>query len=164
MKRLLIMLVFISIACNSKVDYSPRKINFDRDVCAVCKMGLTDQRYSAQAINKFGEVYWFDDIGCLVELMQTDKWKTWGGDSAKIYIGNGKTGEWLNARKAYYYYGKEETPMGYGYVAVPENKGDSLYTFTEVVKRISQGKTSREKYLEEYNLLKEKKDSLKEKE
>ena len=156
MKKAVIVLLFLFYACNSKVDYSPREINFDRDVCAVCKMGLTDQRYSAQAINKYGEVLWFDDIGCLVEMMHSEQWKKWGGDSAKVYIGNSKTGKWLDARKAFYRYGKEETPMGYGYGALPANEGDSLYTFQEVIKKISEGQTVREKYLEEYNLLKEK--------
>ena len=150
---LVIGLLFpLLFACNQKTDYSPRKINFDRDDCVVCRMGLTDQKYSAQAINRFGEVFWYDDLGCLVEHTKMKEWKTWGGDSAKIYIGNCETGKWIDARKAWYRFG-DKTPMGYGYGAL-EEKTDSLFDFKTTVKKILNGETAREKFLKEYKMLK----------
>jgi len=150
---LLLSLIFsLLFACNRKVDYSPRKINFDRDDCYVCRMGLTDQKYSVQAINKYGEVFWYDDLGCLVEHIKMAEWKTWGGDSAKIYVGNCETGKWIEAKKAWYRFG-DKTPMGYGYGAL-EEKSDSLFDFDTTVKRILNGETSREKFLKEYKMLK----------
>ncbi len=154
MKRKLIPLFLVFLfACSSGPDYSPRKINFDRDVCAMCKMGLTDQKYSVQAINNYGEVLWFDDIGCLVEMMKTDKWKNFAKDSVKIWIGDAETGKWIDATKAYYRFG-DRTPMGYGYGALENKTADSLFTFDETVKRIEEGETMREEFLKEHKMMK----------
>ncbi len=153
MKKYLIFILLVLFACSSQPDYSPRKINFDRDVCAMCKMGLTDQKYSVQAINKYGEVMWFDDIGCLFEMMKTGKWKKFAKDSVKIWIGDAETGKWIDATKAYYRFG-DRTPMGYGYGALEKNIGDSLFTFEQVRQRIEEGKTMREEFLKEHNMMK----------
>jgi len=145
------------LACNTKTNFEPRDINFDRDACYVCNMGLTDQRYNAQAINEFGEVHWYDDIGCLVEEMNGEEWAGWKGDTTKFYIGDASKGNdptnWIDAEKAYYDYGNH-TPMGYGYSAYlepPEN--DAVFSFNEVIKRINKGYTMRESYLQEKMLM-----------
>ena len=146
-KTLLITLLLAAMACNRSVDQSPREINFDRDVCINCLMGLADQKYSAQAINKYGDVIWFDDLGCLVQYMDTEDWKRFDGESAQMWIGDCETGEWLDVKKAWYRYG-DRTPMGYGYGAL-KNKADSTYDFETVVKRIHEGKTMREDFIKE---------------
>lgn len=154
---LLGVLLLIS-SCNPKTDFKPQDINFDRDVCYVCKMGLTDQRYNAQAINEFGEVHWYDDIGCLAEEMRdTDTWLNWKGNKVKFWIGDAGKGNdpsnWIDAEAAYYDYGKH-TPMGYGYSAFAEKPdADSIYIFSEVIQRINEGKTMRQGFLEEKKML-----------
>jgi copper chaperone NosL len=145
--------VTLIFACAQKTDFSPRSINFDRDVCYVCKMGLTDQRYNAQAINQWGEVHWYDDIGCLVEEMNGDEWDKWCGEEVHFWIGDVSKGNvkdnWIDAQKAFYDYGKH-TPMGYGYSAYAEQPDDEeVYTFEQVIKRINRGETMREDYLKE---------------
>jgi nitrous oxide reductase accessory protein NosL len=147
-KILFISTLLLAFACNSKVDYSPREINFDRDVCYVCRMGLTDQRYNAQAINEYGEVHWYDDLGCLVEEMDGKDWETWGGEKAQLWIGDAETGEWIDARKAWYRYG-DHTPMGYGYAALKEKTADSLFDFSTTLKRIRSGISMREAFIKE---------------
>jgi copper chaperone NosL len=147
------LFLILLFACAPKTDFQPRKINFDRDVCYVCKMGLTDQRYNAQAINEFGEVHWYDDIGCLVEEMNDQEWERWKGQEVRFWIGDASGGNvednWIDAEKAFYDYGKH-TPMGYGYSAYAERPAEGdVYTFREVIKRINQGYTMRESYLKE---------------
>lgn len=149
---LIVLLTFI-LACAPKTDFAPRAINFDRDVCYVCKMGLTDQRYNAQAINEYGEVHWYDDIGCLVEEMNGEEWPRWRGDTVRFWIGDVSKGNvednWIDAEKAFYDYGKH-TPMGYGYSAFAERPPEvEVFTFREVIQRINDGKTMRESYLKE---------------
>jgi copper chaperone NosL len=160
MKKIIALIVFLSVfsSCKREVDFSPRDINFDRDVCYICLMGLTDQRYNAQAINEYGEVHWYDDIGCLAEEMRSvSSWNEWKGSKVKFYVGDASKGNdpsnWIDAEAAYYDYGKH-TPMGYGYSAYLEKpEADSIYTFNEVIKRINEGKTMREAFIQEKMLM-----------
>jgi copper chaperone NosL len=162
MKKIVIIFLFLTLlnACKKEQDFSPRDINFDRDVCFVCLMGLTDQRYNAQAINEFGEVHWYDDIGCLAEEMRSEEtWNQWKGDTVKFWVGDASKGNdpsnWIDAEKAYYDYGKH-TPMGYGYSAYavkPDLDADSIYTFEQVLYRINEGLTMREDFIQEKMLM-----------
>ncbi len=151
-KTILILTILIAYACNTEVDQSAKEINYDRDICVNCLMGLAEQEYTAQAINEYGEVIWFDDIGCLVEYAKTDNWKKWGGENAKAWIGNCETGKWIDAYSAFYRFG-DRTPMGYGYGALKENLGDTLFDYKTTVKRIEAGKTMREEFIKEKKMM-----------
>jgi len=159
MKKLTLLLGFLILlsSCKQQVTYEARDINFDRDVCYVCLMGLTDQRYNAQAVNEFGEVHWYDDIGCLAEEMRSvETWNQWKGNKVKFWIGDASKGNdpsnWIDAETAYYDYGKH-TPMGYGYSAYTDKPEGQLYTFNEVLQRINDGKTMREDFIQEKMLM-----------
>ncbi len=153
MKKLIgVFTVIFALACNMEVDQSAREINYDRDICVNCLMGLAEKGYTAQAVNEYGEVLWFDDLGCLVEYAKTDDWKKWGGENAKAWIGDCETDEWIDAYKAFYRYG-DRTPMGYGYGALKENLGDSLYDYQTTVDRINAGETMREDFIKETKML-----------
>ncbi len=151
-----IILLFSS--CKQTTTYEARDINFDRDVCHVCLMGLTDQRYNAQSVNEFGEVHWYDDIGCLAEEMRdTNTWNNWKGNKVKYWIGDASKGNdpsnWIDAEIAFYDYGKH-TPMGYGYSAYAEKpEVENIYTFNKVLVRINEGKTMRENFIQEKMLM-----------
>ena len=148
MKKIVLLLIVINaFACNREVDYSAREINWDRDICVTCLMGLAEKEYSVQAINDRGKVIWFDDLGCLIEYMDYPEWERFNGDQSKIYIGHCETGEWIDARKAWYRYG-DKTPMGYGYGAL-DIKGDSTYDFQTTIDRIHAGITMRKAFLDE---------------
>ncbi|MEN8249018.1 MAG: hypothetical protein ABFS32_08805 [Bacteroidota bacterium] len=160
MKRILIITLAVGLlaSCGQKDDFAPREIDFSRDVCFVCYMGLTDQRYNVQAINQWGEVHWYDDIGCLAEEMRgVELWSEWKGDTVRYWIGDAskenEKSNWIDAEKAYYDYGKH-TPMGYGYSAYEvEPDEDSIYDFDQVILRINEGKTMRESYIQEKMLM-----------
>ncbi len=156
MKRILLLSLVLTgilmFSCNREPDYSPRIINYERDICAQCLMGIADSLWAVQAINSHGDVLWFDDIGCLHEYMKTPNWKTFKDDGkVKIWVGNTEKGGWIDAEKAYYNFGRH-TPMGYGYSAV-STPNDTTFTFDEVMKRIDEGKTMREKFLEKHKMM-----------
>jgi len=158
MKKILLFgILLIAISCNKEVDFKPQAINFDRDACHVCKMGLTDQRFNVQAMNEYGEVWFYDDIGCLAEEMRdTENWNKWKGNKVKFWIGDYDAGNvktnWIDAEKALYAYGIH-TPMDYGYTAHTHKQKEQTFTFVETLKRIDEGKTRRENYIQENKLM-----------
>jgi nitrous oxide reductase accessory protein NosL len=160
MKKILFIfgLLIALSACNNEVSFEPKAINFDRDDCHICLMGLTDQRYNAQAINEFGEVRFYDDIGCLAEdLRAKEQWEKWKGSKVVFWIGDaGKENEpsnWIDAKKAFYDYGKD-TPMGYGYSAYAvKPNAKEVFTFDEVLERIDAGKTMREAFIKKKKMM-----------
>ena len=152
MKKLfLIPILLITISCSNQADQSPRKINWDRDVCANCLMGMADQNYSVQSINQYGDVIWFDDLGCLVEYMKSPDWERFDGKSAVSWVGNCETGEWIKVEDAWYRFG-DRTPMGYGYGAL-SSKSDSTFDYNTTVNRIEAGKTMREAFIKEKKMM-----------
>ncbi len=156
MKKIVIIfmvsLVALVISCSQEPDYSPRTVNYERDICAQCLMGIADSLWAVQAINAQGDVLWFDDIGCLFEYMQSDNWKKFvNNQKVQLWVGDSENGGWIDAQKAYYNFGKH-TPMGYGYSAVPV-ANDSTFTFDQIQKRIKEGKTMRESFLKEHKMM-----------
>ncbi|SFV63983.1 Nitrous oxide reductase maturation protein, outer-membrane lipoprotein NosL [hydrothermal vent metagenome] len=139
---LLLTLSFTILSLNGcdkkKVSTQPAEIHWDRDMCARCVMVVSDRKNTTQVINpQTGKVYVFDDIGCMV-LWFHDKQIPWK-DKAVIWITDAKTGEWIDARKAFYDT-NNITPMAYGFVAHKSKddiaKGEEIIDFNEVVKRV----------------------------
>ncbi|HIP18627.1 MAG TPA: hypothetical protein EYG78_04750 [Sulfurovum sp.] len=92
-----------------------QEVHWDRDMCERCKMVTSDRYHSVQVINpKTGRSYMFDDIGCALLWFDEEKiaWK----EQAKVWITDAKTGEWIDAREAFYDAGNV-TPMAYGFSA-----------------------------------------------
>lgn len=143
--------LLIATACTRTVDQSPREINFDRDICVNCLMGLADQKFSAQSINQRNEVIWYDDLGCLIEYMNSPDWAKYGGDEAVSYIGDAETGQWVRVEDAWYVYGVD-TPMGYGYAAYADFC-EGAFDFETTRKRIEDGTTMREDFLKKKKML-----------
>lgn len=151
-KSITFLLVTILVSCTGEVDYSPREINWDRDICELCLMGLAEKEYSAQAINERNDVIWFDDIGCLIQYRKGEDWKRWKGDGeVRMWVGHCETGEWIDVEKAWYRFG-DRTPMGYGYGALKE-KQDSTWNFETLIERIDAGLTKREEFLKNKKML-----------
>lgn len=124
--------------CDTKIDINPKKVHWDRDMCERCRMVLSDRKFSAQAINPDnGRKYVFDDVGCVILWFKENNisWK----DKAVIWVNDTRTGEWIDARKAFYDV-TNITPMGYGFGAHAKKediKADQeIIDFEEVTKRV----------------------------
>ncbi len=149
MKKLVLIIGFVLVslnACKHDVNFEPKPINYDRDVCYVCKMGLDNPKYNVQAINENGKIRWYDDIGCLAEDFRDGDFDKWIGNKYKIWIGDADTGKWIDAEKAWYRFG-DDTPMGYGYGAVKEKSESAKFDFKTTLKRIDDGKTKRAEFI-----------------
>lgn len=132
---LLLVVLFLS-GCEKKITTELHGVHWDRDMCARCAMVVSDRKHTVQAINpKDGRSYMFDDIGCTVLWFHDEKIE-WN-KKAILWITDAKSGEWIDAKKAYYT-SENVTPMVYGFLAY-KNKPDTqneIIDFDEVSKRI----------------------------
>jgi len=124
--------------CQERSKTDVAEVHWDRDMCARCVMVVSDRQNTAQVRDpKTGKTYMFDDIGCTILWFQEENitWK----DQAIIWITDLKTGEWINARTAFYDTGNV-TPMAYGFSAHKTKesikKGEKIIDFTEVTRQV----------------------------
>jgi hypothetical protein len=103
-------------------------------------MVVSDRKNTTQAINpQTNKVYMFDDIGCMVLWFDEEKipWR----DKAVIWITDVDTGEWIDARKAFYDT-ENITPMAYGFSAHKTKEaikeGQEIIDYNEVVRRVKE--------------------------
>lgn len=107
-------------ACGDGDKSGPEDAHFDRDMCELCSMYISDPRFAAEV--RGGEkmkLYKFDDIGCAINWLNDQEWAN--DEATEIWVANyTSTREkmiWLDAREARYV-GGEISPMDYGLKAV----------------------------------------------
>lgn len=84
------------------------------DMCALCKMAISEKQYAAEFINRDGDVFKFDDIGCMANYVAEKKVE----DVAAYYVVDLDSKQWLKAEEANFVSSpKFHTPMGGGMVA-----------------------------------------------
>lgn len=119
MKRLLsILLILVIMAgCSNEQSFEPVEIDPEVDVCEVCNMSLSNEAYVTQLFSKDGDVFLFDDIGCMFEYVEKDK--QIARDNIEVeYVRDLKTLDWIEVDKAYYVYNPDFwTPMAFGIVS-----------------------------------------------
>ncbi|MDD2653134.1 MAG: hypothetical protein PHX44_08815 [Sulfurimonas sp.] len=135
---LLSLFALLFLGCEEKVAGGPAKIHWDRDMCDRCVMVLSDRKNTVQLQNPTTKkVHKFDDIGCMVLWFEEEKIDF--KDSVKIWITDAITGEWIDARSAFYS-SENVTPMAFGYSAHASKQsikeGVEILTYDEVVKKI----------------------------
>ena len=124
--------------CEKKDPTEMHGVHWDRDMCVRCKMVVSDRHHAVQVINtENGRSYMYDDIGCVV-LWFDDEKIDWA-PKAKIWITDIATGQWIDARTAFYDT-HNITPMAYGFGAHENNStikaGEEIIGYEEVSKRI----------------------------
>jgi len=133
----LLLLLLIAIGCDKKEIGSVEKMHWDRDMCERCKMAISDRKFGFEIIDpNTGKAYKFDDIGCGILWLDEEKipWQ----DKAIMWVTDAKTGEWIDAKKAYYT-DDSITPMAYGFAAYSDKtkpKDKKLHDFNYVKKMI----------------------------
>lgn len=138
-KRLLpLVAISLFLGCQDSPKNGPAKIHWDRDMCDRCVMVLSDRKNSAQLQHPTtNKVYKFDDIGCMV--LWFDEENIDFKDTAKIWVTDSKSGEWIDARSAFYT-SENVTSMAFGFSAHVSKElikeGEEILTYDEVVKKI----------------------------
>jgi copper chaperone NosL len=79
------------------------------DMCAFCKMAISEKPYAAEFLNQGGDAFKFDDIGCLANQLKTRQNRS---DIAAFFVVDYDSGQWVNAEQAYFVRSEEfKTPM-----------------------------------------------------
>ena len=139
MKFLISLFLVLSFsACEKKDKSGVAKVHWDRDMCARCVMVVSDRHNTTQVKNPdTGKKYMFDDIGCMALWFDEEniQWR----DRAIVWITDVNTGEWIDAKKAFYDT-ENITPMAYGFSAHKTKdtikKGQEIIDYNEVIKRV----------------------------
>ena len=142
-RNLLILAIYFSLlaiftGCEARSKTDVVKVHWDRDMCSRCVMVVSDRKNTTQVRNsKNGKKYMFDDIGCTVLWFQEEKieWR----NQAIIWITDVNTGEWIDARMAFYDT-ENITPMAYGFSAHKTKntikEGQEIVNFDELSRRV----------------------------
>lgn len=77
----------------------PATLDTRTDLCAYCRMPVSNQRYAAQIVVPGEDPRFFDDIGCLSNFIQRN---TAPARSTTAYVADHRTGEWVSAATAIY--------------------------------------------------------------
>lgn len=108
------------MSCSEEPKTGPTKVTFDRDVCERCRMLISDRFHVAQVRGgELQQAYKFDDVGGAVLWLEEQTWKD--DEKTEVWVANHKTGEWLNAKNAWYVR-ENHTPMNYGFSAEAEQR------------------------------------------
>jgi copper chaperone NosL len=115
-------------ACSEKV-LVPVEIE-PSDMCAFCKMAISEKRYAAEFIDKQGEACKFDDFGCLRNYAHS---KQMSQSDAAWFAIDFQTKQWLNAEHASIVQSTQfKTPMNGRMVALGERtRAEQLASQTE---------------------------------
>ncbi len=97
----------------------PRPVDIEpADVCASCKMAISEARYAAELIDSEDRVFKFDDIGCMLRFARERNMIGSAPSRVHIFVHNYGGRDWLEAGKAHYVKSPEiPSPMASGLVA-----------------------------------------------
>jgi nitrous oxide reductase accessory protein NosL len=130
---------FLFLGCEKKINKNLHEVHWDRDMCELCKMVVSERKYAVQAVNiKSGRSFMFDDLGCAVLWFEENKLPL---TDINIFISDVKSGEFIDAKKAWYDT-NSRTPMDYGFGAYKhKDKSKKFIDFEEARLKILRGET-----------------------
>ena len=100
----LLLLPLWLAGCSDSPQTGPVPVHFDRDICARCRMVLSDPRFVAEVRWFPGEgrsrVEKFDDIGCAVLWLEEQPFRD--DPRTEIWVVDHRSRDWIDARRAYY--------------------------------------------------------------
>jgi hypothetical protein len=109
---------------------------FDRVACAFCRMHVGEPRFAAQVQTARGDVWDYDDPGCLVEhLLDADP------EIHAIWFHHLHEERWVAAERAAFV-AVQPTPMGFGFGAVDAGAPDAI-SFAELRARVRAQREAR---------------------
>lgn len=112
-----ILLVSGILACG-KSEVKPVDL-YKEDICAYCKMAISDRMFAGEIVKEDGEAFKFDDLGCLRAFVR----KEGGPKGMRLFFRAMEKDEWIKAESATLVKATMiQSPMGSGMIAFSERK------------------------------------------
>jgi len=113
MRGILLAILLATAACGHE---KPKPVEIDAgEMCASCKMAISQKKYAAEFIDKDGAAIKFDDIGCMIRFIKEHEVKI---NVEAYFVVDYTTHSWLDARSATYVRSSAlPSPMGSGLAA-----------------------------------------------
>lgn len=117
----------LAVACSALLacQPAPEPIHFGEDICASCRMTISDPRFGAELVTRKGRVYKFDDLACLFTfehsgvISAADIHSRWVIDFAQ-------PGELRRVEECVFVYAPDlHSPMGLNVYATAQGHSDS---------------------------------------
>ncbi len=126
LNSLKILLILIIIVLLQSCQSSPEKIDYGKDICTECNMGIVERGYGAELISSKGKVYKFDSIECLANYYSKNKSK----GVASLWVTDfADNKNFIPAEKARYIKNDRiHSPMGLNVLAVKTKKEEESIT------------------------------------
>ncbi len=139
--RLAAMLVSLALCASAGLacvaEDVPATLVLDREVCAQCRMLISEPGFAAQYRSAQGETFFFDDPGCLL-LHRADRpdhepVRAWfeAADARGVL-------EWVAAESVGFGESERPTPMGYGLRAELWQPSSQLLTLASALEHVQQ--------------------------
>ncbi len=123
MKRALLLAVLCLAACRSE---RPSFVEIESsDMCAYCKMAISEKRYASELIDEEGGVLKFDDLGCMFRML---KERSPQAQPSAFFVVDYERRTWLDASQGHFV--KSEvfhSPMGSGLIALGDRAKAEAY-------------------------------------
>jgi copper chaperone NosL len=104
-----VLALALSSACRRGA-VEPAQVDTHADVCARCRMAVSDRRFAGQLAAPGEEPRFFDDVGCLGEYLRQHPTLPAG---TVAFVADHRTGAWVRASRAVFTKRDTlETPMG----------------------------------------------------
>ena len=116
MYRLIVLTAFLCTAllgCGPHGRETYPKISYGRDLCSECRMIILDPKFTATFSDVDGEIFKFDDIGCMRVYEDRNHPKV-----KLMWVRDYESQQWLDGSKAFFVLSESlATPMGHGIAA-----------------------------------------------
>jgi copper chaperone NosL len=127
---LLLTVLFVSGCSSSATRAVPIQ---PEDMCSYCRMAISTKQFAAELITSDEKVFKFDDIGCMLNFIDTNHS---GRKIAELYVADFNSVKWIPAEQAHYVTtDKVQTPMNGNFLAF-ENAKDASATATKYQGRL----------------------------
>ena len=114
-----LILTLVANAGCQKAAVEPAAIAAE-DICGYCRMAISEKQYAAQFVDRDGEAFKFDDIGCMIEHLKA---RISRADIAAYFVVDFESRSWLKAEDAALVRSKKiKTPMGFNIVAFKDRE------------------------------------------
>ena len=116
-----LLLLLVAAGCGSG-EIKPVEI-YAEDICSSCRMAISERSFASEIITAQGEVFKFDDLGCLEKFRAAAPQLT----AARVFVTAYETREWIEEKSANIVLTRVKTPMGSGKVAFADSAQSAAF-------------------------------------